>query len=67
MRAGVIVSNHGSIWGFQPITKVARDVIRDNVASEGWQWLGSSLCVDSRFGPGLVELLQGHGLEVTEG
>lgn len=60
----VEVDNCGSIWRFTPMTSEARDWIDENVASEGWQWLGGSLCVEHRYGPDLVQGMLDNGLAV---
>jgi len=63
-QADVVVENHGSLFAFTPVTAEARDWFSENVASEGWQWLGPSLCVDHRYAPDLVAGLVAAGLEV---
>ncbi|MGH7119573.1 MAG: hypothetical protein ACREFP_11395 [Acetobacteraceae bacterium] len=41
-------TNHGSIVTILPLTDTACDWIDDNVAVEGWEWLGGALCADPR-------------------
>jgi hypothetical protein len=44
----ISVSNHGTIFLFQPLTEAAREWIDGNVVGET-QWFGSALCVEHRY------------------
>jgi hypothetical protein len=55
---------HGSIVQFYPVTKAGLQFLQDDVCSEGWQWMGRSLCVDHHMAPGLAEAAIEHGLEL---
>jgi hypothetical protein len=39
----VLISNEGTVWVFNPLTPAAKDWFDENVESEPWQWLGTSL------------------------
>ena len=38
---------------------------RNEVATEGWQWLGEALCVDRRMAAGLAAAAVADGLEIS--
>lgn len=61
----VFVNDTGSIVMFMPMSAEARQWFDDNVASEGWQWLGASLGVDHRYADDLIHGLQGDGFSVA--
>lgn len=61
----VIVRNCGSIFQFIPITPAARTWIDENVQNEGWQWLGSALCVEHHYVLSLIDGLCDAGFEVS--
>jgi hypothetical protein len=63
----VLVSNQGTIFTFTPLTSAAREWIEENVASEGWQWLGGSLCVEHRYASDLGRGMREANLELKEG
>ena len=42
----VTYADQGSVVQITPVSPAAKEWIDDNVASEGWQWLGRSLCID---------------------
>lgn len=50
------VMNCGSVWRFTPITDVARE-FAESIGLEGWQWMGSSFCVDHRPALDLIEVI----------
>lgn len=52
----------GSLVGITPLTDAATDWIDENVASEGWQWMGRTLYVDARYAEPLVNGMIGDGL-----
>jgi len=39
-------------------------MVRNNVESEPWQWLGASLVVEHRFAAGLIEGITDAGLGI---
>lgn len=39
----------GSIVALTPLTSEAEEWLNDNVHSEAWQWMGSSLCIEPRY------------------
>ena len=58
----VEITDHGSVVTFTPLTQEAKDWFAENVASEGWQWLGPALGVDHRFATDLTSGLEDAGL-----
>ena len=66
MQNDFLVMNHGSIVAIRPLTEAALQWLDDNVAAEGWQWLGcgGSLCVDHRYAAPLIEGIEADGFEV---
>lgn len=60
----VIITNHGSLIGFQPVSEVAKEWFDENVESEGYQWMGPVLYVDYRLAGDLFEGVVGAGFEV---
>jgi len=50
----VILRNEGTIVMLTPMTPDVKEWFDENVQSEGWQWMGESLCIDSRFAMDLV-------------
>jgi hypothetical protein len=58
------VENHGSVWMFTPLTLAAKKFLDENVASEGWMWMGNSLCVDHRPALDFVSYLEEEGFTV---
>jgi hypothetical protein len=61
-----VIGNHGSIVTFHAITCEARDWLDENVASEGWQYLGARLCVDHRYAATLTAAIVAAGLEIGD-
>jgi hypothetical protein len=59
------VRNEGTIVQIIPNTLLARNWISENVQSEGWQWLGMTLCVDHRMAGPLLEGAILDGLTVN--
>jgi len=62
----MLVRNCGSIWQLFPLSQKATDWINDNVETESWQWMGSSLAVDGRFVGPLLDGARAAGLKVEE-
>lgn len=61
--ADVTISNHGSIFLFQPVTPAAKEWFENNVQDDA-QYFGSALAVDVRYAADLAEGMAGDGLEV---
>jgi len=61
----VRVENHGSVFVFRPDTDGAKQWIRDNVAAEGWQWIGNGLAVDHGCAFAIAERMMADGLKVV--
>lgn len=64
-KVDIEITNHGSIVGFRGLSEAGKTFLRDEVSSEGWQWLGDSLNVDHRMAEGLVEAIQNEGLNIV--
>lgn len=60
----VEITNHGSIFLFQPLTDSAREWIEENV-SEDAQWFGGALAVEHGYAADLAIGMQGDGLVVV--
>lgn len=60
----VKVECHGSVSQIIAQNEQAEEWIEDNCATEGWQWMGSRLCVESRYVMPIVEGMIEDGLEV---
>jgi hypothetical protein len=55
-------TNHGSIVSIRPLTDIGRDWIDENVAGEGWQWLGGALCAEPRYAIDIYQGMLADGL-----
>lgn len=62
----VVFSNAGSIIVFTPLTPAGEQWFDENVASEDWQWMGPSLCVDHRPALELLAGIAESGLRVAD-
>jgi hypothetical protein len=60
----VYISNNGSVFSFQPVTKAGKDWITENVQTESWQWLGDTLAIESRFAAQLADGMISAGLDI---
>lgn len=58
------VHSHGTIWTFEPLTEAAKDFTANELAVEGWQWLGPAFGVDHRSAHDLVTALEAEGFVV---
>jgi hypothetical protein len=58
----VDIIDQGTLVGFNPRTEEAKQWFADNVTSEGWQWMGSTLWVDHRMAGPLIDGLAREGL-----
>lgn len=61
-EADVAIINCGSIVQFHARTQAARDWFDQNVHTEGWQWMGRTLCVEPRYAEDLALGLADAGL-----
>jgi hypothetical protein len=64
MSPDVLVRNEGTVWVFNPLTAAAKEWFDENVQSEPYQWLGTSLVVDRGLALGLVQGILDAGLEI---
>jgi len=53
-----VIEDEGTIVVITPTTPAALAWLREHTVSEGWQWLGSSLCVDHRPAQALVAAIE---------
>ena len=60
----VLIRNEGTVWVFNPLTPAAKEWFDENVESESWQWLGTSLVVDHGFAMGLIQGIEDAGLAI---
>lgn len=54
----------GSVTQLFINTSDAQEWVEDNLDTEGWQWMGNALCVESRFVDAVVQGMRDDGLEV---
>jgi hypothetical protein len=64
--ADVQISFHGSVVGLTPLTDTAKTWIDDNCETEGWQWLGSTLYIDTRYAGDVQAGMENDGLEIAQ-
>ena len=62
MTTDVTVHNEGNLIGFTLNTDAAHEWFDRNVASDGYQWLGSTLWVDHRCASALADGVADAGL-----
>jgi hypothetical protein len=60
--ADILISAEGSVYLFSWGSEPGKDFLTQEVETEPWQWLGSNLVVDHRYGVGLAEYAQANGL-----
>lgn len=61
----MIVNQSGlNIVTFTPESDDESEWLNENVLSEGWQQMGNTLCVDTRYAGDLIEGVEGAGFEV---
>lgn len=46
----------------RPINDKCKQWVRDNIDTEGWQWLGGGLAIEWRYVDGIVEAMTNEGL-----
>lgn len=61
----LLIRDEGTVVVLMPQTDAAREWIDDNICSEPWQWLGSSLAVDHRYAPAIIQGAAEAGLGVA--
>lgn len=59
------ITNHGSVWSFQPHTEAAQEWLDEHVEAEDWQFVGPSLCVDHRLAYALAEGIAEAGFTIS--
>jgi hypothetical protein len=55
------LNDEGTIVQFRPMNPEALEWLQDDVLSQGWQWLGNSLCVQREAAGGLVDAIRENG------
>ena len=61
MRLDVLVTNHGTLFTFEPRTDDARAWIAEHVGGET-TWISGALVVEHRYAHDLAEGMRGAGL-----
>jgi hypothetical protein len=64
MTIDVTIRNEGNLIAFTAHSEAAREWFDTHVESEGWQWLGSTLCVDHGYADAITCGLLADGLRV---
>lgn len=59
------VTDCGTLWRFPPLSQAAKDFCDEQLAIEGWQWLGRSFCVDHRPARALVDFIEAEGFSLA--
>lgn len=59
------VVDEGSVVLFQPETDAAQRWLKANLVSEGWQWMGRSLAVQSSYAANIIDGARSDGLTVA--
>jgi hypothetical protein len=62
LAADILISNHGTIFLFRPLTDAARLHLEQHCAEA--TWFGGALCCEHRYAAGLAANLQGDGFTV---
>ena len=55
------IAHEGTLIGFRPVSKPAKEWFAGHVRSEPWQWLGPTLWVDHRIAELLILALDTEG------
>jgi len=63
-ESDLIVRNEGTVCTFTANTESGARFLREDVLSEGWQWLGRTLCLDYRIAQVVIDGAQAEGLTV---
>lgn len=64
IQADILVTNHGSIVQFWPLTPEATAWADENVQLESWQWMGQTFNMDWRYADPLLTGMSDAGLHV---
>lgn len=57
--------NNGSIMLVVPLTPAAKEWVADNLALEGWQWMGNAFACEPRYAGDLAQGMADAGLVVS--
>ena len=58
------VQNEGTVVQFEPVSDAGMRWLKEQVVSEGWQWLGRTLVVQHSYAEALVARMREDGLQV---
>jgi hypothetical protein len=61
----VLVRWDGSVWAVDPLTPAAQEFFKKYVVVEPWQVIGTSIIVDHRMFPGLIQGIHDAKLKVA--
>jgi hypothetical protein len=61
METDFIVTTHGSIWLFEPVTEIAKNFTGTDLDVQSWQWMGPAFGVEARIANDLVSALEDEG------
>ena len=56
-----LVTTHGSVWTFQPLTEIAKNFTGTDLDVQDWQWMGPAFGVDHRVAQQLLSALEDEG------
>lgn len=59
--ANFIVTTHGSVWTFEPVTQIAKNFTGTDLDVQSWQWMGNAFGVDARIAQDLLSSLEDEG------
>lgn len=59
--ADFIVTTHGSVWTFEPVTQIAKNFTGTDLDVQSWQWMGNAFGVDARIAQDLLSSLEDEG------
>lgn len=62
-----VVTNHGSVFQFNPLSDTAKVFTNEQLGLESWQRLGNTFNVDHRPARQLIDQLRDEGFTVVEG
>jgi len=62
--ADLRVEGHGSVFLLRPLTDTGREWLTENVANEGWQWLGDALACEPRHVGDVIQGARAFGIKV---
>lgn len=64
--ADFVVTRHGSIWTFEPVTQIAKHFTGTDLDVQSWQWLGTAFGVEARIAQDVVSALEDEGFILVE-